>query len=107
MSSQIIPLKGRTVFQGFSRILATETIRVLRCDVWDTQLWPSLVPGAECLRWQELPRFSADAEMIRRRRKMNWLLPGSSCRIVRQARLAGVGRRGLAVAFVLINQMPA
>src|SRR5258708_17844943 len=24
------------------------------CDVWDTQLWPSLVPGAECLRWQEL-----------------------------------------------------
>ena len=38
-----------------------------------------LVPGAECLRWQELPRFSADAEMIRRWRKMNWLLPGSCC----------------------------
>ena len=98
MSTQIIALKDRTVFQGFSRILATETIRVLSCDG---------VPGAECLRWQELPRFSADAEMIRRRRKMNWLLPGSSCRIVRQARLAGVGRHGLAVAFVLINQMPA
>ena len=28
-----------------------------------------LVPGAERLRWQELPRFSADAEMIRRWRK--------------------------------------
>jgi hypothetical protein len=49
MSSQIIPLKGRTVFQGFSRILATETIRVLSCDVWDTQLWPSLVPGGRML----------------------------------------------------------
>ncbi len=41
MSSQIIPLKGRTDFQGSSRILATETIRVLSCDVWDTQLGPS------------------------------------------------------------------
>ena len=47
MSSQIIPLKGRTVFQGFSRILATETIRVLSCGAEEMQLGPSLLPGAK------------------------------------------------------------
>jgi hypothetical protein len=37
MSSRIIPLKGRADFRGSSRILATETIRVLSCGVTDTQ----------------------------------------------------------------------
>src|SRR5262249_7224613 len=34
---------------------------------WEAQLGPSARISAGCLRWQELPRFSADAEMIRRR----------------------------------------
>src|SRR5260370_14904809 len=38
MSSQIIPLKGRTDFQESSRIPATETIHVFRCGIGDTQL---------------------------------------------------------------------
>jgi hypothetical protein len=33
---------------------------------WEAQLGPSARISAGCLRWQELPRFSADAEMIRR-----------------------------------------
>jgi hypothetical protein len=41
MSSQNIPLKGRTDLRGSSRILATETSRVLSCGIEDTQLGPS------------------------------------------------------------------
>ena len=37
-----------------------------RAATWEAQLGPSARISAGCLRWQELPRFSADAEMIRR-----------------------------------------
>jgi hypothetical protein len=57
MSSQNIPLKGRTVFRGSSRIPAAETIRVPSCDGGRRS---SAGISAGCLRWQELPRFSAD-----------------------------------------------
>ena len=50
MSSQNIPLKGRTDF----RIPAAETKRR-----WEAQLGPSATISAGCLRWQELPQFSA------------------------------------------------
>ena len=67
MSAQIIPLKGRGDFRGPAefwpqRLFAFELRR------WEAQLGPSARISAGCLRWQELPQFSADAEMIRRER---------------------------------------
>jgi hypothetical protein len=66
MSSQNIPLKGRKI-SGDRAELRPQRLFAFKLRRWKAQLGPSARISAGCLRWQELPRFSADAEMIRRR----------------------------------------
>jgi hypothetical protein len=44
MSSQIIPLKGRTDFGGSSRILATETVRVAQHNEFNHERADEIAP---------------------------------------------------------------
>jgi hypothetical protein len=61
MSSQIIPLKSPTDFRGISRILATETVRVL-AGVAETRSSGLVLPGSSgsVLR---APTSTLDAEL--------------------------------------------
>src|SRR5215468_5875109 len=65
MPSQNIPLKGRTD-SGDPAEFRPQRLFAFELRRWEAQLGPSARISAGCLRWQELPRFSADAEMIRR-----------------------------------------
>src|SRR5262245_30992178 len=66
MSWQNIPLKGRIDLLDPAEFLPPRLFP-FELRRWEAQLGPSARISAGCLRWQEWPRFSADAEMIRRR----------------------------------------
>src|SRR5262249_49882882 len=58
MSWQNIPLKDRTDFRDPAE-LRPQRLFAFELRRWEAQLEPSASISAECLRWQELPRFSA------------------------------------------------
>src|SRR5215475_13002587 len=59
MPSQNIPLKGRTD-SGDPAEFRPQRLFAFELRRWEAQLGPSARISAGCLRWQELPRFSAD-----------------------------------------------
>src|SRR5215470_6304570 len=64
---QIIPLKDRTDLREFQPNSGLGDYSRLSCDGGRRSSGLSARISAGCLRWLELPKFSADAEMIRRR----------------------------------------
>jgi hypothetical protein len=54
------PFERSHGFQGIQPNSGHRDYSRLSCGVWETQLGPSARISAGCLRWQELPRFSAD-----------------------------------------------
>src|SRR5262245_53278311 len=58
MSWQNIPLKDRTDFRDPAE-LRPQRLFAFELRRWEAQLGPSASISAGCLRWQELPRFSA------------------------------------------------
>jgi hypothetical protein len=61
------PLERSHRFAGIQPNSGLGDYSRLSCDGGRRSSGPSARISAGCLRWQELPRFSADAEMIRRR----------------------------------------
>src|SRR5262249_18254804 len=61
------PFEQSHRFAEIQRISGFGAYSLLSCGVGDTQLGRSARIWAGCLRWKELPRCSADTEMIRRR----------------------------------------
>src|SRR5262249_51291088 len=58
MSWQNTPLKDRTDFRDPAE-LRPQRLFAFELRRWEAQLEPSASISAGCLRWQELPRFSA------------------------------------------------
>jgi hypothetical protein len=60
------PFESSSQISGDPVEFRPQRLFVFELRWWEAQLGPSARISAGCLRWQELPRFSADAEMIRR-----------------------------------------